>query len=203
MFRNCTLLRYTRKVQAKPLLRLFHAVLAPSFAAILHAHGVKLAAHYRIAQVHILHAPAAHEDYRVLLQSVPNPRNVGGNFHTVREPNARDFADGGVRLARRFGCYLGAHAALEWRIKKHRLVPEHIEAFGKRGRFVLANALFPPAPNKLVYRGHRQNIIHCEIKCKLLLAYAPIPVKMRKRNPTTGARNCHKKKMNASKIKSE
>src|SRR5206468_3332319 len=49
----------------------------------------------------VLHAAAAHEHHRVLLEVVPFAGDVGRDLHPVREPDARHLAERRVRLLRR------------------------------------------------------------------------------------------------------
>src|SRR5690348_16471795 len=48
----------------------------------------------------ILDASAADQDHRVLLEIVPNPRDVRGDFLAVGQPDAGDFAQRRIRLFR-------------------------------------------------------------------------------------------------------
>ena len=80
--------------------------------------------------------------------------DVCGYFHTIREANAGDLTNSGVRLPRGLGGHLGADAALEGRGVEGREVRESVEAAGKRRltrlrRFVLASFL-----GQLIDGGH-------------------------------------------------
>lgn len=77
---------------------------------------------------------------------MPLARDVGGNFHAVREADAGDLTDSGVRLSRRLRGHLGADAALEGRRIKSRTILERIKTAGQSrharlGRFALAASL--------------------------------------------------------------
>ena len=75
--------------------------------------GVQRAAHDVVAHAReILHAPAADEHDRVLLEVVPFARDVAGDLDAVGEPDARDLAERRVRLLRRGGVHARAHAPL-------------------------------------------------------------------------------------------
>src|ERR1700737_306696 len=88
------------------------SVLRPSLLAALHADGVERAAHHVVSYAgKILHAPAANEDERVLLQVVAHARNIGRHLDAVGEPDARDLAQRRVRLLRRLREDADAHAA--------------------------------------------------------------------------------------------
>src|ERR1700730_17240446 len=70
--------------------------------AVLNAGGVERPADNVIAHARkILHAAAAHQHDRVLLQVVPNPGNVGRDFNAVGQTCARDLSQRGIRLLRR------------------------------------------------------------------------------------------------------
>src|SRR5436190_762602 len=78
------------------------AVLRAGLLAIGDAGGVERAAHHLVADAwQVLHATAAHEHDRVLLEVVPLARDVDRDLHPVREAHARDLAESRVRLLRR------------------------------------------------------------------------------------------------------
>ena len=60
----------------------------------------------------ILHAAAAHEHDRVLLQIVADAGNVSCNFNTIGQAGAGDLAQSGVRLLRRLRVNANAYASL-------------------------------------------------------------------------------------------
>src|SRR6516165_8079770 len=91
----------------------FGAVLRAALLAAGHARGVERAADDVIADARqVLHAAAADHDDRVLLEVVPDARDVRGHLEPVRQPDARHFPEGGVRLLRRRRVHANAHAAL-------------------------------------------------------------------------------------------
>src|SRR5690349_4171768 len=82
-------------------LRALHAVLRATLRAVRlvgiartrSAGRVERATHHVITNAgKVLHAAAADEHHRVLLQVVPFTRDVGGDFDAVAETNARDLA---------------------------------------------------------------------------------------------------------------
>src|SRR5262245_4139996 len=78
------------------------AVLGARLAAVGDAAGIEGRADHLVAEAReILDATAADEDDRVLLEVVSLAGNVGADFHLVRQPDARDLAQRGVRLLRR------------------------------------------------------------------------------------------------------
>src|SRR2546425_7482197 len=94
-------------------LRALRAVLRTTLLAALDADGVERAADNVIADAgEILHAAAANQHQRVLLQVVPDAGNVGRHLDPVGEPHARDLAQRRVRLLRRLGEDTDADAAL-------------------------------------------------------------------------------------------
>src|SRR6185503_20831881 len=95
------------------LLRALGAVLGPALLAVVDAMGVERAADDVVAHARqVLHATAADEHGVVLLQRVALTRDVGGDLHPVGEADARDLAEGRVRLLRRGGVDAGADTAL-------------------------------------------------------------------------------------------
>src|SRR5262249_15012249 len=96
----------------RPTLRPLRSVLGPTTTPPIHTKRVKGSAHNVIAHARqILHASAAHEHDRVLLQIVPLAWNVGNHFLTIRQPHFRHFAQRRVRLLRRARHHLHTHAA--------------------------------------------------------------------------------------------
>src|SRR3954452_13993943 len=89
------------------------AVLGAALAPVADAGSVEPAADHLVAVTReVLDAPAADEHDRVLLQVVPLARDVGADFHAVRQPHAGDLAQSRVRLLRRLRHDARAHAAL-------------------------------------------------------------------------------------------
>jgi len=137
-------------------LRLFYSIITSSFLATFHSCRVKFSADNRITQVHVFHAPTAHQNNRVFLQSMSNSRNISGYFHSIRKAHTGDFSYCGVRFAWRFCSHFCANPSLERRIKKHRTVPENVKTFRKRRRFILTNTLFARTSYQLIYCRHRK-----------------------------------------------
>src|SRR3954462_3470261 len=91
-------------------LLLLRAVPAASLLAVADALGVQRAADDLVAHAgEVLHPATAHEHHRVLLQVVPDARDVGGHLNAAGEPNAGDLAQRGVRLLRRRRVHASAH----------------------------------------------------------------------------------------------
>src|SRR3954452_12385805 len=89
-----------------------HAVLRARLLAVGDAGGVERAANDLVADARkVLHTAAAHEHDGVLLQVVPLARDVGGDLHPVREPDAGDLPKRRVRLLGRRRVDAGADAA--------------------------------------------------------------------------------------------
>src|SRR4051812_3414843 len=93
-------------------LLLLRAVPAASLLAVPDALGVQRAADDLVAHARqVLHAAAAHEHHRVLLQVVADARDVGGHLDATGEADASDLAQRRVRLLRRRGVDARAHTA--------------------------------------------------------------------------------------------
>src|SRR3954462_12987309 len=93
------------------LLRALGAVLGPGLLAILDALQVKRTAHDVVTHTRqVLHAAAAHEHHRVLLQVVAFTADVRDDLETVGQAHLGDLAKRRVRLLRRGGVHASAHA---------------------------------------------------------------------------------------------
>src|SRR5580700_10119291 len=80
-------------------LLLLRAVAAARLLAVAHALGVEGAADHLVADPRqVAHPAAAHQHDRVLLQVVPDARDVGGDLDLAGEPDPRHLAQRGVRL---------------------------------------------------------------------------------------------------------
>src|SRR6516162_1395249 len=80
-------------------LLLLRAVAAAGLLAVAHALGVEGAADDLVADSgQVAHPAAAYQHDRVLLQVVPDPRDVGGDLDLTGEPDPRHLAQGGIRL---------------------------------------------------------------------------------------------------------
>src|SRR5437867_11700737 len=76
-------------------------VFRPALSSILHSDGVESATYQMIAHSgKILHPAASHKHDRVLLKIVADTRNIRGHFHSIRQTDAGDFAQRGVRFLR-------------------------------------------------------------------------------------------------------
>src|SRR5207237_4352650 len=82
-------------------------------AAVGDSGGVERSADHLVADARqVLDATAADEDDRVLLEVVSLAGDVGRDLHAVRQPDARDLAQRGIRLLRRRRVDARADAAL-------------------------------------------------------------------------------------------
>src|SRR6476646_1786704 len=89
------------------------AVLAATLFAVAHAGCVERAPDDVVLDRRkVLHAAAADEDDRVLLEVVADARDVGRDLHLVGEPDAGDLAERRVRLLGRHRANLETDAAL-------------------------------------------------------------------------------------------
>src|SRR5215212_5329794 len=123
-------------------LLLLRAVAAASLLAVLHALGVERAADDLVADTRqVLHATAAHEHHRVLLQVVTDTGDVGGDLHPGGEADTGHLAQSGVRLLGSRGVHPGAHTATLGRTLERR-------------RLVLAHLVRPALADQLLNCGH-------------------------------------------------
>ena len=105
--------------------------------AALDADGVERAADDVVAHPgQVLDAAAADEHQRVLLQVVPDARDVGRDLDPVGEPHARHLAEGRVRLLGRLGEHAHADPALLRVVLQRRALGLHRDL-----RAALANQL--------------------------------------------------------------
>src|SRR5512147_1411357 len=80
-------------------LRLLRAVLRARLLAVLDARGVEAAAHHVVTHARqVLHAAAADQHHRVLLQVVAFAADVADHLEAVGETDLRDLPQRGVRL---------------------------------------------------------------------------------------------------------
>src|SRR5262249_35240507 len=108
--RNVALRDFSSTWHDLSLLRALGAVLRTTLHPPLHADGVERPAHDVIPDARqILHAAAANQHERVLLQVVADARDVGRHLDPVGQPDARDLAQSGVRLLRRLREDADAH----------------------------------------------------------------------------------------------
>src|SRR6185295_3582014 len=123
-------------------LRPLRAVLGAALLATVDAHRVQRAANDVVTHAReILHAAAADQHDRVLLQVVADARDVGGHLDAVGQPHASHLAQRGVRLLRR----LGVHADTDAPLLRGPL----------KGRsFRLVDDLLAPLAHQLMNRRH-------------------------------------------------
>src|SRR5580658_7917740 len=109
-------------------LLLLRSVTAAGLLAVADALGVQGAADDLVTDTgQIAHPTAAHEHDRVLLEVVPDPRDVRGDLDLARQPDPGDLAQGRVRLLRRGRVDTRAHAApLRALLERRRLVLRYL-----------------------------------------------------------------------------
>src|SRR3954464_2126514 len=116
-------------------LRRLGAIFRTGLLAVLHALRVQRTAHDVIAHAgQVLHAAAADEHHRVLLQVVPFTADITDDLEAVGEADLGDLAKGRVRLLRGRRVHAGAHPALLRRARERR----HLR-FRTLGRTALAH----------------------------------------------------------------
>ena len=132
------------------LLRSLRSVTGTSHAALLNACGVELAAHNRVLNADVFHAPTAKHHNRVLLEVVPFSGDISRNFHAVGKSNTGDFANSGVWFAGGLGGDFCADAALKGRPVVGGAVLKRIKATRKREDLGLPRFIFAVSPRKLI-----------------------------------------------------
>src|SRR5262252_8883497 len=127
-------------------LLLLRAVAAACLLAVAHALGVEGAADDLVPDTRqIPHPAAAHQHDRVLLQVVPDARDVRGDLDLAGEPDPGHFPEGGVRLLGRGRVDARADpAALR-------------AALERRGRG-LGYLVLPALADQLLDGGHRVSV---------------------------------------------
>ena len=89
------------------------SVLGPSLEPALNALAIQRAADNVIADAgQVLHAAPANKDDGVLLQIVPDPRDIACDFYVIGQPDSGHFSHSGVRLFGRRRENTGADASL-------------------------------------------------------------------------------------------
>jgi len=136
------------------LFRALRTVTRAGAAALLNTARIQLPAYDCVLHANVLHAASAKQNDRVFLEVVPFAGNIGGYFHAVREADAGDFSDGGVRLSRSLGGHLGADASFEGRGIKRRAIFECIKTARQREHFRLRRFLLTPSLGELIDGGH-------------------------------------------------
>src|SRR5512138_683187 len=135
-----------RGIESLSLARALGAVLRAALLAPLDADRVEAAANDVVAHAgEVLHAAAADEDHRVLLEVVPDAGDVARHLEPVRQPDARHLSERRVRLLGRRGVHARADAALLRRLLE-------------RGRLLLGLELLAPLAHKLADRRHAEEV---------------------------------------------
>src|SRR5512133_721265 len=143
IFRFSTSRRRGIETYPSRLARALRAVLRAALLAALDAHGVEGPADDVVADAReVLHAAAADQDDRVLLEVMADARDVARHLEAVRQPDARHLAERGVRLLGRRRVDARAHAALLRRLLE-------------RGRLLLGEEPLSPPAHQLADRRHR------------------------------------------------
>ena len=136
MFGYDSLFRFAHKLSAKPLLlRLLRPILTSSLHSLIHASCIQHSANNSVTEVYIFHTAPSKHNYRVLLKGVTDTGNVGGDFHTVSESNACNFADGGVRLSWSLGSHFGAYTTLKRSVEHNWTVFQNVKRACQSRRF--------------------------------------------------------------------
>src|SRR6266568_1290197 len=122
-------------------LLLLRSVTAASLLAVADALGVQGAADDLVADTgQIAHPAAPHQHDRVLLQVVPDTRDVRGDLDLAGQPDPGDLAQRGIRLLGRRCIDARAHAAA-------------LRALLERRRLVLRYLVLAALPDQLLDRG--------------------------------------------------
>ncbi len=159
--------------------RLGGPVLAAPSTAVLDPFAVQSAADNVVANTRqVFHAAATNQDHRVLLQVMAYTANVGGNFHTVGQPDPGNLAKGRVGFFRSHGPDLNTHAPPlgATRTPLHPVAQRVLHPVQRRGLSLLPD--WPASlSNKLAYSRHRKsppcnwtaakNSTKREFKCQL------------------------------------
>jgi hypothetical protein len=83
----------------KNLLRPFSPVFGPTLFAIGYPDGVQGAADDMITDPgQVFHPSPPDQDHGMFLEVMPDPRDIGGHLHAVRQTNPGDLSQGGIRL---------------------------------------------------------------------------------------------------------
>src|SRR5207302_3367612 len=108
------------------------AIARTGLLAVADAGGVEGAPDDLVADAgQVLHASPTDEHDRVLLQIVPDARDVGRDLDAAGQTDARDLPEGRIRLLRRGGPHARAHAAALRRLLERwalRLRPDGLAA---------------------------------------------------------------------------
>src|SRR2546421_4648720 len=139
-------------------LLLLRAVAATRLLAVAHALGVQrtpddLVPHTR----QVLHPTAADQHDRVLLEVVPDARDVGRHLYLAGQPDARHLPQGRVRLLGRGGVHARAHAApLRAPLERRRLRLARLRLAALADQ--LLDGGHPSLPSPFGHRGDRTSV---------------------------------------------
>ncbi len=126
----------------------FGTILGTALFAICNSQGVKSASNDMVSDTgKVLYTATANEHNGVLLQIVPDPRDIGGNFYTVCQTDAGDFAQGRIRFLGRRRIYANTNSPL-------------LGAALKGGSVGFLPGLFPSFSDQLVDSGHYSIKLH-------------------------------------------
>src|SRR6478609_6359500 len=147
-----------RGMSAGPRLR---GVLAATLLAVAHAGRVERAADDVVLdRGEVLHAAAADQDHRVLLEVVSDARDVGRDLHLVGQPHARDLPKGRVRLLRGHRPDLQADAPLLGGTgDRHLALAQAVPVLAQRGRLDLLDLRLPPVAHELADGRHGDAVL--------------------------------------------
>jgi hypothetical protein len=134
-------------MQGIELLGSLSSILGAALFAVLNAHRIEGPTNDVITNSgKILHAATANEDYGVLLEIVPDTRDVRGHFNAIREADSSHLSQSRVRLLGRRG--INAHAdtpllrtTLQRRTARFILgpIPTHSDQLVKRGQDLISS----------------------------------------------------------------
>src|SRR3982751_3079518 len=144
-------------------LLLLRTVAAAGLLTVLHALGVQRATHDLVADAgEVLHAAAADEHDRVLLQVVADAGDVRRDLDAAGEADTRDLAQRRVRLLRGRRVHAGAHAA-------------PLRAPLERRGLGLADLVLAALADQLLDRGHRFSVfcVWCCSSCCWVVLLRP------------------------------
>jgi hypothetical protein len=91
--------------------------LATTLATLLYASTVQNATDDRITETDIFDTTATEQDYGMFLEVMTLSWDISCHFHAIRQTDASDLTDSGVRLLWCLGRNLHTNAALERRWK--------------------------------------------------------------------------------------
>ena len=102
----------------------------------------------------VAHSSAANQDNGVLLQIVPDSRNIADSLHPIGEFHLGNLTESGVRLFRRGRINLGANASLLRRAEICLLLRKGVEAFLQNRRLRLVLLFLTAIANELIECWH-------------------------------------------------